>query len=123
MSESAPLLSPVVGVSDEQLQELLDRGKQRGHLGLDDVLDVFRHVEFTPDVYERVRLLLDKSGIVLDESLEAIVPLEAELGRPVIASNQATLWYCLRLLGLEDELTNLGRLFALKSLSRVPAAA
>jgi RNA polymerase primary sigma factor len=66
------MLAPLVGVSDEQLRRLLERGKQRGHLSLDDVLDVFRHVEFTPDVYERVRVLLDDSGIVLDESLEAI---------------------------------------------------
>ncbi len=83
MSESAPLLSPVVGVSDEQLRELLDRGKQRGSLGLDDVLEVFRHVEFSPDVYERVRLLLDKSGIVLDESLDAIVPNTPSVPDPV----------------------------------------
>jgi RNA polymerase primary sigma factor len=67
------MLSPVVGVSDEQLQQLLARGKQRGSLSLDDVLDVLRHVELTPDVYERVRRLLDESGIALDESLDSIV--------------------------------------------------
>jgi RNA polymerase primary sigma factor len=77
MSESAPMLSPMAGVSDEQLQELLARGKQRGSLGLDDVLDVFRHVELTPDVYERVRRLLDDTGISLDESLDAIDPTPA----------------------------------------------
>ena len=47
------------------------------------MLDVFRHVEFTPDVYERVRLLLDESGIVLDESLDAIVPDDARRPDPV----------------------------------------
>jgi maleate isomerase len=55
------------------------------------------------------------------QSLETIRPLEAELGRPIIASNQATLWYCMRLLGLEDVLPSLGRLFTLRS--RQPAAA
>ena len=73
MSEGARMLSPMVGVSDEQLGQLLTRGKKTGRLSLDDVLDVFRHVELTPDVYERVRRLLDESGIVLDESLDAIV--------------------------------------------------
>ena len=74
MSESAPMLSPMAGASDEQLKELLARGKQRGSLSLDDVLDVLRHVELTPDVYERVRRLLDDAGISLDESLDAIEP-------------------------------------------------
>lgn len=56
------------------------------------------------------------------QSLEAIEPLEAELGRPVIASNQATLWYCLRALRLDDRLSGLGRLFMLKTLDPVTAA-
>jgi RNA polymerase primary sigma factor len=64
----------MAGVSDEQLQELLARGRQRGSLSLDDVLDVLRHVELTPDVYERMRRLLDNAGIALDESLDAIDP-------------------------------------------------
>jgi RNA polymerase primary sigma factor len=84
MSESAPMLSPLSGVSGEQLQELLQRGRQRGSLGLDDVLEVFRHVELTPDVYTRVRGLLDDSGIVLDESLEAIEV------KPVVAVTPST---------------------------------
>jgi len=51
------------------------------------------------------------------QSLEIIEPLEAELGRPVLASNQATLWYCLRLLCLDDVLPNLGQLFNVRVLS------
>jgi maleate cis-trans isomerase len=57
------------------------------------------------------------------QSLEAIEPLEAELGRPVIASNQATLWYALRALGLDDRLPRLGRLFTVDTLDRAAAAA
>jgi maleate cis-trans isomerase len=41
-------------------------------------------------------------------SLEVIAELEARLGRPVVASNQATLWYCLRTLGLADRVPGLG---------------
>lgn len=44
-------------------------------------------------------------------SLEIIQELEARLGRPVVASNQATLWYCLRALGLADRVPGLGQLF------------
>lgn len=45
-------------------------------------------------------------------SLDVIEDLEARLGRPVVASNQATLWYCLRALGIEDPVEGLGRLFS-----------
>jgi len=57
------------------------------------------------------------------QSLETIEPLEAELGEPVLASNQATLWYCLRLLGHADVLPKLGRLFTIRSLEPAGAAA
>lgn len=40
-----------------------------------------------------------------------IEQLEAETGKPVISSNQATLWAALRRAGIEDRLEGLGRLF------------
>jgi maleate cis-trans isomerase len=43
-------------------------------------------------------------------TVESIVPLEAELGKPVVSSNGATYWYCLRRLGVDDRLPTLGRL-------------
>src|SRR6266511_2015352 len=46
-------------------------------------------------------------------SPEVIQELEARLDRPVVTSNQATLWYCLRACGLEDDVPSLGRLFKL----------
>lgn len=49
------------------------------------------------------------------QSLEVIAQLEAELGKPVLASNQATLWYFLRLLGFTDTDPRLGRLFEVQS--------
>src|SRR6185312_5250174 len=36
-------------------------------------------------------------------SLEAIVPLEREFGKPVITSNQAGLWHALRLAGVSPD--------------------
>ena len=39
-----------------------------------------------------------------------IATLEAELGKPVITSTQATLWHALRLAGIEDRISGYGRL-------------
>jgi maleate isomerase len=41
---------------------------------------------------------------------EIIEVLEHDLGRPVITSNQAALWHCLRQSGLEDRVAGFGRL-------------
>jgi maleate cis-trans isomerase len=38
--------------------------------------------------------------------------LESDLGRPVISSNQSTIWHCLRSLGIEDKLEGYGKLLA-----------
>lgn len=43
-------------------------------------------------------------------SLEIIDRLEQELGKPVICSNQAMAWHCLRQCGIGDRVTGYGRL-------------
>lgn len=43
-------------------------------------------------------------------SLDVIDRIEQALGKPAICSNQAMLWDCLRLCGVEDRLPGLGRL-------------
>lgn len=45
-------------------------------------------------------------------ALDIVEPLERELGKPVIASNPAMMWDCLRLAGIEDRLPGFGRLLA-----------
>lgn len=42
---------------------------------------------------------------------EVIEPLERDLGRPVLTSNQAMLWHCLETLGVRAEVKGYGRLF------------
>jgi maleate isomerase len=54
-------------------------------------------------------------------SLEVIEDLERRLDRPVITSNQATLWYGLRVTGIQDDVPALGRLFGASLPSVVPA--
>jgi len=51
-------------------------------------------------------------------SLDVIEELEARLDKPVVASNQATLWHCLRLLGRDDVVPGLGRLFTIREVRK-----
>jgi maleate isomerase len=41
-----------------------------------------------------------------------VARLEERLGKPVVTSNQALAWDCLRLAGVHDRLPGRGRLFA-----------
>ena len=43
--------------------------------------------------------------------IEAIASTEDKVGKPVVTSNQATLWACLRRLGITQKIAGLGRLF------------
>jgi maleate cis-trans isomerase len=43
-------------------------------------------------------------------TVELLAAIEAELGKPVVSSNGATYWYCLRRLGVAEPLRALGRL-------------
>jgi maleate isomerase len=43
-------------------------------------------------------------------TFEAIESLEIDMGLPVVTSNQAGLWQAMRMAGIKDRLTSLGRL-------------
>ncbi|ALM83537.1 aspartate/glutamate racemase family protein [Bordetella sp. N] len=45
-------------------------------------------------------------------TIDMIQRIEDELGKPVVTSNQATLWGCLRLLGLPDAIQGYGKLLS-----------
>ena len=47
------------------------------------------------------------------QAIDTIVELEAELGIPVVTSNQVVLWHALRVAGIDDVLPALGKLGAL----------
>lgn len=71
------------------------------------------------ELYRQVRALVpaDADGVaVLGNGLlaaDAIAPLEADLGMPVVTSNQAALWQCLRGSGVLAGADGYGRLFDL----------
>lgn len=44
-------------------------------------------------------------------SLDIVEDVEAATGKPVICSNQASFWHCLRLAGIEDRISGFGQLF------------
>ena len=46
-------------------------------------------------------------------TLDIVAALEADVGKPVVVSNQAMMWDCLRLVGIEDVVPGYGRLFEL----------
>jgi len=54
-------------------------------------------------------VFLSCSGV---RALEVVEDIEQALGKPVITSNQAHFWSCLRRAGIQDKLTGYGRLFA-----------
>ena len=43
---------------------------------------------------------------------ESVGKLERRIGKPVISSNIATAWHCLRLAGYDDEVHGFGELFS-----------
>lgn len=74
--------------------------------------------QVSPGYLREFALSLDRRGadaIFLScgalRSLEIVAELEALTGLPVICSNQASFWHCLRLTGINDRLAGFGRLF------------
>jgi maleate cis-trans isomerase len=55
-------------------------------------------------------------------SIDVIEALEAELGAPVVTSNQAALWCALRTAGIGDAVPGLGRLLTLDLATSAAAA-
>lgn len=82
------------------------------------------------EVYRQVRRQLPPTadGVLVPSSglraVEAIAPLERDLGVPVITANQAALWHCLQIAGIHPEAGGCGRLFEyrLPGLARRAAA-
>jgi maleate cis-trans isomerase len=83
-----------------------------------EIYDLGGQWEVRPEeVYRQARASLPAhaDGILIPGSgfrtLEAIEPLERDLGVPVVTSNQACLWQCLRMAGVRDTGDGTGRLF------------
>jgi maleate isomerase len=112
------LVSPYVQTTNEhEVKYLNECGFNVLHqfgLGLES--DAYSRV--TPEEWKDVvrdNTRADADGYLLSctntRTIEVIADLESELGKPVITSNQATLWACLKKLGVSHSDRKLGRLF------------
>ena len=70
MTEANPASVPPEGVAPEAFKHLVNRGRARGSLTLDEVISVLRHVELTPDLIDGVRRQLRLERVELDEALD-----------------------------------------------------
>ena len=100
-----------------------------------DVLDIQglnleTGIEFgcvTPDYWKRFASEIDRpdaDAIFLScggiRALEAAAEIEALTGKPVVTSNQAQMWSCLRRAGIGDEIEGFGRIFSRPGTSLLP---
>ena len=81
-------------------------------------LETHAYSTVTPEEWKKIvkeNARLDTDSYFLSctntRMIEAIEDLERDLGKPVISSNQATLWACLKKLGIKHSDKKLGRLF------------
>ena len=67
-------------------------------------------VKFAEEINEESAdaIFLSCGGI---RSTEVIDQIEQKTGKPVITSNQAQMWSCLRRAGVEDQISGFGKLF------------
>ena len=89
MSQGSDALTPPAGVSAEEFNRLLDQGRARRALSVDDVMAVLEHVELTEDLIDGLRRRLSGEGIHLDEGeidlngSDLLVPEEPPPAPPV----------------------------------------
>ncbi len=71
------------------------------------------------DQPEADAIFLSCGGI---RALEVVEDIEQAIGKPVITSNQAQFWSCLRRAGIRDELKGFGQIFSRPGTSLLPAS-
>ncbi len=112
------LISPYVKQTNEhEIKYLAEAGFTVIHdVGLG--LDSDGYISVTPEQWIKIvneNTRPDADGYLLSctntRTIEVIEELENHLGKPVITSNQATLWACLNKLGIRHSDKRLGRLF------------
>lgn len=83
--------------------------------------------QVTPSYWKKFALEIDQPGsdaVFLScggiRSLEVVEEIEQEIGKPVITSNQAQFWSCLRRAGITDKLAGFGNIFSYPGTSLLP---
>ena len=112
------LISPYVRATNEhEVQYIKEAGYTVVHeLGLG--LESHGYSAVTPEEWRNIvkeNARAEADGYFLSctntRMIEAVPEIEREINKPVISSNQATLWACLKRLGISHSDNRLGRLF------------
>ena len=112
------LISPYVQATNQhEVHYLKEAGYTVVHeLGLG--LESHGYSAVTPEEWKRIvreNARADADGYFLSctntRMIEAVPEIEREMDKPVVSSNQATLWACLKRLGVFHSDNSLGRLF------------
>jgi RNA polymerase primary sigma factor len=72
MTEPAASLAAQPDLPEEALRAVIEGGKAKGSLSLDEVMHVLRAVEITPELIAEVRRRCEVAGVELDESVDEI---------------------------------------------------
>ena len=114
------LITPYIdSVADAMRAYIQDNGVEVPVAGSWSESDDTKVARISPDTIKRAVLDLGASDLVdavfvACTSLrvaEIVEELEAEIGKPVTASNHAMVWHCLRLAGYQDAVPGFGKLF------------
>lgn len=92
MSETTSAATAWKSITDASLKKLVTAGEITGELALDDVLEVFSHVELTPEIINQIRQYFGQRGVVLTGDPDAdAVPTDIEITKELVGELMAEL--------------------------------
>ena len=92
VSDTGSAAAAWTGITDASLKKLVTSGEITGELTLDDVLEVFSHVELTPEIINQIRQYFGQRGVVLTGDPDAdAVPTDMEITKELVGELMAEL--------------------------------
>ena len=92
VSDTGSAAAAWTGITDASLKKLVTAGEITGELALDDVLEVFSHVELTPEIINQIRQYFGQRGVVLTGDPNAdVVPTDMEITKELVGELMAEL--------------------------------
>ena len=92
MSDTGSAAAAWTSITDASLKKLVTSGEITGELTLDDVLEVFSHVELTPEIINQIRQYFGQRGVVLTGDPNAdVVPTDMEITKELVGELMAEL--------------------------------
>ena len=92
VSDTGSAAAAWTSIPDASLKKLVTSGEITGELTLDDVLEVFSHVELTPEIINQIRQYFGQRGVVLTGDPDAdAVPTDMEITKELVGELMAEL--------------------------------